>query len=1469
MLLAKISKIARFFILTLLFFVGLMYIVFRSSPVQTWITQKLCTYMSDEIGAKISIGGVDIDFFKTAVLEDVYVEDQHHDTLFYFRKLKVDYHSYDENKHIVKLNYLGMTGAKILFGQHKGEKDLNYEFFLDYFDSPRDPSKPKILWTFFSKKVEIENSRFDYFDRNLPKPDFLDFNYNDFSFREINAELNQFYLIDDSLNFQTKYLSTKEKCGFEVLNISAKTKIHWKGIELEDLLLETEKSTIGNTFIMKTESWKSYNNFNDEVTMYGSLKDAKIHTSDLSYFSNNIKSYNTLIEISGEGSGTLRQLKGKNTQMRIFESTKFKGDWSLYGLPDFDNTILDFDIQELETNYSDLQKISLNNVPDNFKTLGPIVYNGNFSGFYNDFIAYGKIKTELGDFDADINIKFKDGLDKGVYSGQLNSNHFKLKSFISFTPVDDISFKLALNGKGLSAESFDLNLDGKIDELVYQGHTFSDIESKGHLKKDFFSGTIVVKDPDLDMVFDGLFQTVNNIPKADFKAQINHFNLASIGLDSVNQIIKGDFDFDFTGRNIDNAQGKIVAQNVSISRNNVQVDIPELLLTSDEILGKREIHCLSDLFDLHIVGDYKLSELDISLMEFAHLLLPAYIKSPQQKSPNEDIDFSFDIKKPNQFTSLYWPDFSMQPFNISGYYHSKKNELNLVTQNREVFYKDIKLNQISLNALKNENEKLNVKVDCKGILNENIVTIKDIQLVSNIYDNIIDFDISAKDTTWKIDLNSNGFFNFYKDSIQLSLKKSDLKINKKLWSLHETSQAYIVQSGFYLQKFKITSLDETLEMRGSYGEKSFNAMNLSLENFNLDIINNFVKDPDIEKFGGVTNGFITYQKKEKLPIYYSDLTINNFSYANDTFGNLLVLTENRGLREPQHLQIKVKEGLLNDLRIEGDVDYFSDKNNLKLHAHLPETNLKVFEPFMKGILSQFKGTLMIKDSLLISGKFSEPQLNGHVLLNNTQVLVDYLNVPIAFNAQILIENNKFVIPEFPIQDRKGGKGKVSGSITHQHLSDFKLNLFLKDLDNFQVLNTNSKDNSLFYGQGYMSGNASLTGPFNQLDIKISGKTMPNTAFYLPINEGDASDLPNYVHFKTPKKRFERKKDDFPLNSLIIDIEANTDANVEIIFDETLGDKITGNGNGNIRMEMNKTGDFYMFGTYKVAQGKYLFTAFDLYNKPFFIRPGGTITWYGDPLDAKLDLVAFHSERANPNPLQIALTLNNSLSTNTSNSNRLVTAESELYLKGNLFTPEISFGLNFPKLQYEIQDDYVALQSVISRIKSDKDEVSRQVFSLLIMKQFLPPTFAENSIGISNAGSQALSTAGSDLLSAQLSNWLNKIDPNWNVNFIYKNGTLTLPAEYGVILSSKFIKDRLSFDGSFSNLTNRPNLNFEYKVTKKGNIKVKAYTRSNFNQVNTTSLNNPITTSGVGVVYTKEFNSISLRNRKKKKKAAKN
>jgi hypothetical protein len=194
--LAKISKIARFILLMLIFSIGLLYIVFKSRPVQTWLVQKATVYLSNEMGTKINVGAVDIDFFKTAVLQNVYIEDQHQDTLFYFRNIKADYKDFDNLKRIVTLNEVTIEGGKVLFGVHKGDTVGNYEFFIDYFDGgPRDPNKPKRVWTLYSKRVNFINTRFDYFSRNDAAPDFMDFNYNEMSYRNINGVFNDFYLV--------------------------------------------------------------------------------------------------------------------------------------------------------------------------------------------------------------------------------------------------------------------------------------------------------------------------------------------------------------------------------------------------------------------------------------------------------------------------------------------------------------------------------------------------------------------------------------------------------------------------------------------------------------------------------------------------------------------------------------------------------------------------------------------------------------------------------------------------------------------------------------------------------------------------------------------------------------------------------------------------------------------------------------------------------------------------------------------------------------------------------------------------------------------------------------------------------------------------------------------------------------------------------------------------------------------------
>src|SRR5690606_4761763 len=121
-------------------------------------------------------------------------------------------------------------------------------------------------------------------------------------------------------------------------------------------------------------------------------------------------------------------------------------------------------------------------------------------------------------------------------------------------------------------------------------------------------------------------------------------------------------------------------------------------------------------------------------------------------------------------------------------------------------------------------------------------------------------------------------------------------------------------------------------------------------------------------------------------------------------------------------------------------------------------------------------------------------------------------------------------------------------------------------------------------------------------------------------------------------------------------------------------------------------------------GEYLFTAFELINKQFNFKQGGTINFYGDPFDAQLDLVAFNIEKAFPDPLLSAVTFNSGTSNNTQGTgSQKITVHSELYLKGNLLNPEVSFGLNFPNLQEEAGNSTSSLSPIISRIKSDKEE----------------------------------------------------------------------------------------------------------------------------------------------------------------------
>ncbi|MEY4594559.1 MAG: hypothetical protein RIQ47_969, partial [Bacteroidota bacterium] len=315
--------------------------------------------------------------------------------------------------------------------------------------------------------------------------------------------------------------------------------------------------------------------------------------------------------------------------------------------------------------------------------------------------------------------------------------------------------------------------------------------------------------------------------------------------------------------------------------------------------------------------------------------------------------------------------------------------------------------------------------------------------------------------------------------------------------------------------------------------------------------------------------------------------------------------------------------------------------------------------------------------------------------------------------------------------------------------------------------------------------------------------------------------------------------------LNMSLDMTPDAEINMIFDEKIGDVITGSGTGNLRMDINTIGDFNMYGTFTIDKGTYLFTLQNLINKRFQINQGGRITWSGDPYDANLDMTAVYTVYTG--------SLVNLIQDST--FQRRVPVDCKLNLSNKLMNPSISY-----EIGVRAQDP--TIESMVRTVLNSEQEVNRQMFGLLVFNQFLPPSVNTSSVGKFDAGAGAVASA-SELLSNQVSNWLSQLSKDVNIGFNYRAKDTYSNEEIQLMFSKTMFNDRLLVETNVGVMgtsaaasTNNANnvvgeFYTEYKVSKDGRFRVKAYNRSNADDL--INFNAPYT-QGVGVFFRQDFNS---------------
>ncbi|MDX5321418.1 MAG: translocation/assembly module TamB, partial [Bacteroidota bacterium] len=269
---------------------------------------------------------------------------------------------------------------------------------------------------------------------------------------------------------------------------------------------------------------------------------------------------------------------------------------------------------------------------------------------------------------------------------------------------------------------------------------------------------------------------------------------------------------------------------------------------------------------------------------------------------------------------------------------------------------------------------------------------------------------------------------------------------------------------------------------------------------------------------------------------------------------------------------------------------------------------------------------------------------------------------------------------------------------------------------------------------------------------------------------------------------------------------------------------------------------------------------NLINKKFIIEKGGKITWNGDPMKGNLNLEATYNTKASMENLVSGIVESADLPAYRQRTD----VDAIMKLRGELTAPEIRFGFRLPNISSLSSSgiNTTTLQTVMRKIEQDQEEMTRQVFSLLVANTFIRPAVNQQVATTGDMQGGLLSSSVGDLLSNQVSNWLGQINSNWNLGVNYVMGIDQSDLLFNA--SRKFLNDRLEVEGTFgtnSNVYN--NINFMYSVTPDGRLKVRAFNRTGTLQntdPNTTNtgntINRNINTQGVGLSYSIEFDVLN-------------
>jgi hypothetical protein len=1499
----RIRKILAYTFASVSFIVISAFLALQIPAVQDALIDRYLNKFSEVTGFKTTINTFRLLWFDRLELEGVAVVDPGGNKMIAAHKILINFklmqlfNERDINVDGVTLDSAAVFVTKI--DETDTSRNLNVNVFINrinehYAASSGTGHSPRIN----IGEAVLSASNFTYVDQER---DSIreGFNYNHFTFDIDEAQLQNFMILGDTTEFNVNTLLAADRAtDLKIRELSTFFRLSQTSMEFTSLKLLVNESVISDSIVFTYNGQRELSDFIEKVKVHGHLQNTVLQPKDLAYFAPEVKRMTDPIYLTGIFNGRINDFRFTDMEIKT-GNTVLRGSLEMEGLPDIQETFIVLNLDDSRVEFADLGFVIDKNFINRLTPIGRVNMDGQFLGYPTDFVAKGNFSGKLGLIQSDINFKVNEkDFDRSVYSGALKLLNFDLGTYLKDTiNFQQVSLDGKIKGSGLSKRTADFTLNGKVSKIGLRDYNYTNIETNARFASELFSGLFKIDDPNLQFTARGSVDLRKGADIIKVQVQLDTAFLHNLKLSPNSVFLQSSIEVNTKGLHIDSLVGTADLRNFTIHYEDQQLSLDKIHLHAERDKNNRSLKIESTLVDAEAEGNFLLTDISKDIQKLVKEIvlnikndeeqIREYYATENYRPKSYETRFKLNLKNVDDIASLVKADIQVSDNTlvegkfISGYTTILQafTTIDSITINKVLFLNSEaeltaskiadSTNVLAMAFVNSERQVVNKNLETKNVVAEAIWN-----------KNHIDFGLDADQVDNTNSVRLKGEVDFLKESTEVRMLPSAINLLEKNWRIDSENLIRIYKKEIGIANLRVHHAEESVLFNGKISEDPDEKLSLQVNQLDLSILNPLTG----RSIEGILNAQFDLTNYYVEPYVQNNLTIDSLTIDKFLIGDITGKNQWDNVEKKFIINFFVDRNDNRIVNLDGFYNPSKENSPLDVTARLQKANLKIIEPFFDDFFSNIGGS--VTGEYRITGQIQAPAILGEGEVSDGEIMINYLKTLYHFTGTVGLSPNSIYFKNIELSDLLNNKGKLNGTITHRDFKDTRINIDAS-FRNFQVLNTSARDNSLFYGQGFATGDLNIFGPVANLKFTANARTDKNTRIFIPIGDPEDVTQSEFIKFasftdSTFQQNFKSnvsKKLDLTGITLDFNIDVTPDAFCQIILDLKAGDIIYGRGKGDLQLQLDTKGEFNMFGPFEFTEGAYNFTLYDIINKEFTIQRGSRITWFGDPYAGVLDINATYDQQASFGPI-----ISNQDLANTPQLRRKYPVQVVLEVDGPMLKPTLNFDIVTRDLPQSIivNNEPVRLDFEFQAFKNkmDEQELKRQVFSLIILRRFSPPD-AFNTSG-------SLVNSVSEFLSNQLSNWVSQVDENLEIDVDLSTFNEDAYNTFQLRLSYTFFNGRLRITrdgtiyGSQNNNTlpgNNPNQvstiagdwTVDYLLTGDGKLKVKMYNRTNINPIlNTLGTGNSVTT-GFSLTHTQTFNELkdlwrSSRKRRKEQEA---